>query len=203
MTAQAATPTTSRNGDMNSAETLIADYRDRLSRATADLPPGRRAELLDDIDAHLREVTANARDRASVLQVLDELGTPEKIADAARAESGTRPGRGGDRDLAYAYDVFSVLALLLGGFVVPLVGWLAGVVMIWNGPRWTVVDRWIGTLAWPAAIAPPVALFGAILLVPQLAPVPVWVLLLVGLLAIALLVVSMVHLLRVATRRRP
>lgn len=185
---------------MKPTEQIIADYRDRLSRATADLPSGRRAELLDDIDAHLAEATADAPDRASVLQVLDQLGTPESIAEAARAESGTRPERGVDRDLAY--DVFSVLALLLGGFVVPLVGWLAGVIMIWNGPRWTVVDRWIGTLAWPAAIAPPAALATAVVLVPQITPVPVWVLLPVGLLTTALLVVPMIHLLRVAARRR-
>ncbi len=185
---------------MNSTDKLIADYRDRLSRAMADLPPARRAELLGDIDVHLAEATTHARDQASVLQVLDELGAPEGIAEAARAESGTRPRRGVDG--ALAYDVLAVLALLLGGFFVPLVGWIAGVVMVWNGPRWTTADRWIGTLAWPAALAPLVALLAGLSLAPQPDSGPVWVLLPVGLLSAALILVPTVHLLRVAARRR-
>lgn len=185
---------------MSSVEAILDDYRDRLDRATSDLPPGRRAELLDDIHAHLAEATAGAPDRAGVMQILDELGTPERIADAAREESGTPRRRGVDGDLTY--DVVSVLILLFGGFLIPVVGWIAGVIMIWNGPRWTIADRWIGTLAWPAAIAPLAALFLAIH--AQLLSQTASVVALVGvaLFSLALLVVPVVHLLRVAARRR-
>lgn len=197
---QTATVINRRDTDMSSVEAIIDDYRDRLDRATSDLPAGRRAELLDDIDAHLAEATLGAPYRAGVLQVLDELGTPEGIAEAARAESGISHRRGVNGDVAY--DVLSVLLLLFGGFLVPVVGWLAGVIMIWNGPRWTLADRWIATLAWPAAIAPLAALFIAIHanLLSQAASVVV--LLCVALFSLALLVVPVIHLLRVAARRR-
>ena len=61
-----------------------------------------------------------------------------------------------------AYDVATVLVLMLGGFVVPVVGWLAGVVMLWASPRWTVADKWLGTAVWPAVVVVPAVTFGAV-----------------------------------------
>lgn len=156
------TPSTARTDPMTTTDTLIADYLQRLRRATADLPPGTRAELLDDIGAHLADTAGDAPDEARVRQVLDELGTPETIAQAARVESGgvaATPPTGGHGDLAY--DVSTVLVLLLGGFVVPVLGWVAGVVMLWNGPRWTRGEKWFGTLIWPALVAVPLLLVTA------------------------------------------
>ena len=60
-----------------------------------------------------------------------------------------RPPRAGDPD---AYPVLTVLMLMLGGFVLPVVGWLAGVVMLWTGRSWTVGEKWLGTLVWPAVV---------------------------------------------------
>ncbi|MHC1559967.1 hypothetical protein ACR9E3_13500 [Actinomycetospora sp. C-140] len=51
------------------------------------------------------------------------------------------------------YDVGTVLALAVGGLVVPLVGWVVGVALLWNGPRWNLAWRWLGTLAWPLSVA--------------------------------------------------
>ncbi|MEJ2869911.1 hypothetical protein WCD74_19235 [Actinomycetospora sp. OC33-EN08] len=55
------------------------------------------------------------------------------------------------------YSVATVLLLVVGGFVVPVAGWFAGVVMLWAGPRWTVADKWLGTLVWPAVVVVPLA----------------------------------------------
>lgn len=54
-----------------------------------------------------------------------------------------------------AYDVLTVLTLLLGGFLVPLVGWLAGVVLLWGSPRFGTGQKWLGTLVWPGVVAAP------------------------------------------------
>ena len=59
-----------------------------------------------------------------------------------------------------AYPVLTVLMLMLGGFVLPIVGWLAGVVMLWNGTAWNTTQKWLGTLVWPAVVAVPLVLFG-------------------------------------------
>lgn len=61
-----------------------------------------------------------------------------------------------------AYDVATVLVLMLGGFVVPVAGWLAGVVMLWANPRWSAGDKWLGTLVWPAVVVVPAVTFLAV-----------------------------------------
>lgn len=177
----------------SSTETLIADYLDRLRRASVDLPVDVRTELLDDIRAHLADTVDASAGEAEVRRALDELGTPEEIAAAAAAESGTQSaGRtGGDQ----AYDVVAVLVLLIGGFVIPVLGWIAGVVMLWNGPRWTVREKWTGTLIWPIAIivgvgglfAAHVTAGGLVVVVPVAA-----------IIALAILIVGFTHLLRAA-----
>jgi hypothetical protein len=129
---------------------LIEQYLHRLRRAAADLPAAARAELLDDITTHLSETCGTDPGEATVRQALDELGTPEEITAAAAAESGTGHARRSGGELAY--DVTAVLILCLGGFVVPVVGWIAGVVMLWSGPRWQPRHKWVGTLLWPAAL---------------------------------------------------
>lgn len=70
-----------------------------------------------------------------------------------------------------AYPVLTVLMLMLGGFVLPVVGWLAGVVMLWTGRTWNTGEKWLGTLVWPAVVAgPAAALAGAALLPGQSGP---------------------------------
>jgi hypothetical protein len=135
---------------MTITEELTTEYLARLRRAAADLPAGARAELCDDIRAHLAESLGTDADEATAREVLDELGSPEEIVAAAAAETGTRPA--GRSQGALLYDVAAVLVLLLGGFVVPVAGWVAGVVMLWAGPRWGLRQKWGGTLLWPAAI---------------------------------------------------
>ncbi|MFP5068961.1 hypothetical protein ACLFMI_04750 [Pseudonocardia nantongensis] len=54
-----------------------------------------------------------------------------------------------------AYPVLTVLMLMLGGFVLPVLGWLAGVVMLWTGRAWTTGEKWLGTLVWPAVVVVP------------------------------------------------
>ncbi|RZT84790.1 hypothetical protein EV383_1646 [Pseudonocardia sediminis] len=57
--------------------------------------------------------------------------------------------RVGGRTSASNYDVVTVLLLLLGGFLAPVVGWLAGVVMLWTGRSWSTGERLLGTLVAP------------------------------------------------------
>lgn len=174
---------------MSDTEALIADYLDQLRRAGAGLPPATRAELLDDIGAHLTDMIGPGAGESRVRQVLDELGTPAEIVAAAAAESGTPDRTSGDR----FYDVATVLLLLLGNVVVPVLAWIAGVVMLWNGPRWTTRQKWIGTLIWPVAAV-------AVLLSHGLASVLTPLIMVV---ALAWLVTECVLLLRAAARQRP
>src|SRR5882762_8048267 len=61
---------------MTTNNALISDYLDRLRRASAGLPEKARAELLDDINAHLAETVGAAAGEAEIRRVLDDLGAP-------------------------------------------------------------------------------------------------------------------------------
>lgn len=61
-----------------------------------------------------------------------------------------------------AYDVATVLTLMLGGFVVPVVGWIAGVILLWAGERWSTGTKWLATLVWPAVVVVPLLGFVAV-----------------------------------------
>ena len=177
------------------ADRLTAGYLDRLRHAAAGLPPAVREELVADISAHLADAAAHAPDEAALRQACDDLGTPEEVAAAAAAESGTHPPARTGGELGY--DVATVLALLLGGFVVPFLGWVAGVVMIWNGPRWTTGGRWLGTLIWPAAIV--VGMAG--LVADHAASGHLtWAVLLAAVIIVAGIPAGFIHLLRTASR---
>ena len=128
------TPTT--RGDA-----LIADYLDRLAAALRDLPAARRRELLDDIRDHIASARAKHPDEheADVRNLLERLGTPEQIA----ASAGVQPPRG------RVLEVSALLLLTLGSLIVPVVGWLAGVVLLWLSPIWTRRDKLLGTLLPP------------------------------------------------------
>lgn len=114
---------------------LVADYLRRLRRATRTMPRARRRELLDEITAHIAE--ARAAGVVPVQRVLDDLGDPKDIAatGSVRRPLGVR-------------EIAAVILLLIGGFIF-LVGWVAGVVLLWASPRWRWPDKLLGTLVWP------------------------------------------------------
>jgi len=56
------------------------------------------------------------------------------------------------------YDAVTVFLLLAGGVLVPVVGWVAGAVMLLASRRWTLRDKLAGLLVWPGGLAVAVGL---------------------------------------------
>ncbi len=50
------------------------------------------------------------------------------------------------------YPVVTVLLLIIGGYVIPVLGWVLGVVMLWASDAWSAREKWLGTLAGPLAV---------------------------------------------------
>lgn len=125
---------------------LAIEYLDRLERAARRLPRGERRELVGEISAHLSEATTPGMSDAEILTVLDRLGDPEDIVEAQRP--GELPRRGGPGGAEWV----TILLLLFGGFIF-VVGWFAGVVMLWGSRVWSVRDKVIGTLIVPGGLA--------------------------------------------------
>ena len=135
---------------------LAAEYLQRLRRAGRGLSPGRRHELLAEIEGHLSEAIDPSASDAQALTVLDKLGEPEAIIAAETQPQDELPPRRGTKEWA------AIILLLGGGFIFG-VGWFVGLILLWSSRAWTVRDKWIGTLVVPGGLATS-ALIGLILL---------------------------------------
>jgi hypothetical protein len=137
---------------------LARDYLNRLRQAASGLPRAQRDELVEQIEAHLAEAAPPGAAEVDVRTALDRLGEPADIvAEAAptHADPVVVPQRG-------AHEWFAIFGLLLGGFVIPVAGWFAGVVLLWTSRAWTTRDKVIGTVLLPGGLgALPVVLLGA------------------------------------------
>lgn len=125
-------------------------YLRELERALADVPRARREEIIEEIRGHIAEATAEGRsDEAAVRNVLDELGEPEAIAADARERFGV------SRKKAGAMEGFAIALLLIGGLVIPVVGWFIGAILLWISASWSTKEKVIGTLLLPGGLALP------------------------------------------------
>ncbi len=127
-------------------------YLKELDHALSELPRARRLEIVDEIRSHIEEATRDASD-AGVHTVLDELGDPETIAADALDRFDVAP-----KPKAGTLEGVTIAALLLGSLIIPGLGWLLGVVLLWVSRAWTTRDKLIGTLVLPGGLALPLYL---------------------------------------------
>ncbi|QKW23607.1 hypothetical protein HUT16_34960 [Kitasatospora sp. NA04385] len=130
----------------NAAEhPLVRAHLAAVERCTASLPPERRRELLADLREHVQVALAEHDgpvDDDAVRHVLDELGSPRRIADAALAEEGrTCPEPESGLRTATTLTLLALAAPLL---LVPVLGpYLApaaaatGAVRLARSPQWS------------------------------------------------------------------
>jgi hypothetical protein len=113
---------------------LVDDYLRRLEAAAAHLQRSRRAELVTEIREHIEAALRqeDAANEVAVRNVLERLGPPEEIVAAAEppVERAKRPG---------ALELGTLLALL-----VPVIGWVVGMVLVFASDAWSRRDKLIG-----------------------------------------------------------
>jgi uncharacterized membrane protein len=140
---------------MTAADRLVSDYLDRLESELSGLPRQSRREVIDEVEAHIAEArTALApEDELGVRNVLERLGDPAEIAAEAEDRFGVRRKQTTWREVA-------ALILLPFGFVIlPVVGWFAGVILLWSSEAWNTRDKLIGTFVLPGGMFGPFLLF--------------------------------------------
>lgn len=128
---------------------LADDHVRRLDRAARVLPRHQREELLGEIRSHLDAGPQPGATGAEVRNLLDELGSPAEIVAAARPEH--VPVQRGARE------VLAIAFLLIGGLVLPVIGWFIGFALLLASPLWYGRQKLLGSLVWPGG-------FGSILL---------------------------------------
>jgi hypothetical protein len=150
------------NGDA-----LIRDYLGRLEAASGPLSPVRRDELRTEVAEHIEAALAEGgvADEATVRNVLDRLGPPEDIV-AAESTSGAQGLPGGPVIAAPAaarpgwgpVEILAVLLLTLGYVVLPFIGPLTGLVLVWASSRWDRREKWIATVIVVVLLVVPIVL---------------------------------------------
>jgi uncharacterized membrane protein len=158
---------------------LVAGYLGRLVQAARQLPPDRRAELIDEIADHIEQArAASGASGPGLRDLLQRLGDPEAIAEAASDSAGDFPGpvaqpasavaepapvRGPRRQrrLDRAAVLLALGSVLLAplSFVLALLGWAVGMVMLLLSPRWPTRAKVLGAVTGTFALV----LFGGLL----------------------------------------
>ena len=135
-------------------ERLVDDYLKQLDSELADLPRLRRKEIVEEISEHIAEARAASpsQGEAEIRTLLDRLGDPAEIASEAKERFGVQPRK------SRALEIATLLLLLVGGVVLPVIGWLIGVVLLWVSDAWDSRDKLIGTLVVPGGLLLPLAL---------------------------------------------
>lgn len=67
-------------------------------------------------------------------------------------------GFGVPRERAGGHEIWALILLLIGGVVLPVVGWIIGVVLLWSSRVWTTREKLAGTFLFPFGLLLPVAL---------------------------------------------
>jgi metal-sulfur cluster biosynthetic enzyme len=136
---------------MNTADELVERYLKELDAELDGLPRARRREIVQEVSEHIEEARSgiHGHTEVEVRNVLERLGSPDEIADEARARFGIEPVRPGPREL------WALVLLAIGGIFVPILGWLIGVTLLWGSKVWNQREKLLGTSVVPGGLALP------------------------------------------------
>jgi uncharacterized membrane protein len=125
---------------------LVDTYLAELRGAAGGMPRSRRRELLAQVEEHLSEAIPADATEAQARTEFDRLGDPEQIVGEARERSKSSHATGD------TFEWVAVGLIVIGGFVIPVLGWVIGVMMLWASRVWTVRDKLVGTLLVPGGV---------------------------------------------------
>lgn len=129
------------------SDPLVDAYLRELRARARRLPRNCRDELVQQIQEHLAEAIPAGSSQADVRNALERLGEPDAIVAEELERLGIPPTRGGKLE-------WTVVVLLPIGFVViPILGWLVGVILLWSSRVWTTREKMMGTLVPPGGLS--------------------------------------------------
>jgi len=122
-------------------DTLVDHYLRDLEAELRDLPAPRQREILAEVGEHITAARAaqDTQSEAAIRTMLERLGDPADIAAEARDRFGVQPEPA--RPATPWLEVITLVALLI-----PFLGWVVGVVLLWLSHSWTTREKRIGTL---------------------------------------------------------
>lgn len=142
------------------ADQLIDRYLKHLRIELADLPRARQRELEQEIAEHIAEARAElpSESEAEIRNLLDRIGDPADIAAEARDRVDVPTRAVPEPAKSRTHEVIALVLLLVGGLILPVVGWIIGVVLLWTSTVWTTGEKILGTIFVPGGLALPLFL---------------------------------------------
>ncbi len=138
----------------------VVAYLDKVEANLAQLSHRRRERALERLGEKIVAEIGNDIGVPHVMFVLAEFGTPEEQAEKIagdKAGPAPEPNVAPERPAGFLERsrgaIATVLLLALGGIVIPVIGWLAGVVLLWRSRAWAWWDKVIGTAVLPGGFA--------------------------------------------------
>jgi len=128
---------------MTETPQVVSSYLHELDSALRGMPAAERQEIVGGVREELTGLDATAASAR-----IEELGDPVFIAAQAREAAGD-PAPSGRESFGYA--VAASLLVALGGLIVPVLGWIVGLGMVWFGRTWRVWEKVVATFA-PLAV---------------------------------------------------
>ena len=127
------------------ADGIVSRYLTQLGTALRDIPAARRQPIIDDISEHIAKGRADLdpEDEQGLRVLLDRVGDPELIAAEAAADAPERSVRRSDAWVPWL--------LLAGGFAA-VIGWFAGLLLLWSSSTWSRREKLLGTLVLPGGL---------------------------------------------------
>ena len=133
---------------------VVRDFLAELERELGGVPDEVRQGIVAGIGEELEGLDASA-----AACRIESLGDPAFIAAEARAGVAPRSTGPTSTNAVLAppraseqrwYVVVTTALLYFGGLVVPLAGWVVGIMMLWASPLWTRREKLIATIVPPA-----------------------------------------------------
>jgi uncharacterized membrane protein len=147
--------------DSSPTPQVVRTYLDQLEATLAGVREDVRHDIVAGIAEELRGLSA-----AEAAARIEALGDPAFIAAEARAEDAAsataEPGAAAPKPTEAAsaasgdarwYVVLAALLVAVGGVVVPVIGWIVGIALVWLSRTWDAWEKWVATLTGFAAVA--------------------------------------------------
>ena len=128
---------------------VVRSYLGELNRTLAGVPDDVRQGIVVGVAEELEGL-----DAAAAASRIESLGDPAFIAAEARAGAAPNPSAAKLAPSRVSeqrwYVVVTALLLEFGGLLVPLAGWVAGIMLLWASPLWTRGEKLVATIVPPA-----------------------------------------------------
>jgi uncharacterized membrane protein len=138
----------------STADKLVERYLKHLDVELDDLPRARRREIVDEISGHIAEARAGLEQEteSDVRNILEGLGDPAEIAGDARERFEVLPHPKPGKSEPGWVEIGALIMLLVGALVLPVIGWVIGVILLWLSNAWNTRDKIIGTMFVPGGL---------------------------------------------------